>query len=104
MVTPACKGLPKKGVALKLVIDILKLRQAYLYRGDVYQRHPKAKCCKVMTMSFDAWLGNLTSNKDCLGILVEFQAFLTNMLGDRKCALIPQLQMDYNVIEVFLSL
>ena len=57
-----------------------------------------------MTMSFDAWLGNLTSNKDCLGILVEFQAFLTNMLGDRKCALIPQLQMDYNVIEVFLSL
>ena len=103
-ITPSYKGLPKKGIALQLVTDILKMRQSFIFRGDVYKKHPLATCAKVIEFTFREWLGNLTSNQDCLGILVENQAFLTNVLGDPSCTVVQQLSLDYNVIEVLLSL
>ena len=99
-VRPNPNGLPKQGVALQRLIDMMKTMHLFLYRGDIYFPHPDALVTKMFFLTAPAFLGHVIANKDFTGDLILHEVFLTKLLTDHNTTVIQQLQLDYDYIEV----
>ena len=73
----------------------------YLYRGEIWFKHPESLCTKVLLCSAKTYVGNLCGNEHFPEFL-DSMPFLERILGDASCTVIPQLELDVDVIEVLI--
>ena len=76
----------------------------YLFRGAIWYHHPQSQCTRVRFDSAKGFVGHLCANPDLIGELFDHMGFLEKLLADEQCTVIPQLQLDVDVIEVHLSI
>ena len=75
-------------------------RRQYLYRAEVWFQHPESKCTKVRLDDIDSWLGSLCANPLYQELLLERKDFLMKIMGDERCSVIQQLELDFDTFEV----
>lgn len=92
--------LSKNAEALQLVKDIMQAEGFYLYRGQIWFRHPLSRCTKVLYSTVSEFIGHLCANPENWEMLFDRMAFLTKLLSDGQCTIIEQLQIDPDTIEV----
>ncbi|KAK3726368.1 hypothetical protein QZH41_006070 [Actinostola sp. cb2023] len=71
-----------------------------LYRGDVYCKPRHSAYAYVYYKTLDAFLNYLTANRQLAEDLVGNIPAVSNILASDDCVIIPQLKIDFNLIEV----
>ena len=99
-VCPSSETMTKQGCAIQAVIDLMKEMQLYYFKGDFYFLHPEAIVTKVFFMTASGLLGHLIANKDYSGTMLPNSSFLNKIFEDESNTIIPQLEVDYDNIEV----
>jgi hypothetical protein len=73
-----------------------------LFRGEIWFPHPGSMCTKTKLASVEKYIGTRASNLSKGSLILDNMAFLTSALSDPRCALVPQLKLDIDAIEVIL--
>ena len=98
---PICTAqLSKNGLALELVQDVMKAHGYYLFRGQIWFRDPASRCTKTFLQDADRFLGHLISNPTYKAQLLDRKAFLNQVLSDKRCTIVPQVELDVDTVEV----
>jgi hypothetical protein len=71
-----------------------------LYKGDVYCKPPSSKYTYVYYKHIEAFLNQLSGNIRLAEELVGNIPAISNILSSDSCAVIPQIELDMNLIEV----
>ena len=94
-------GRPSKNcVALQRVKDIMQARGHFLFRGEVWFLYLQSQCTKTKLEAVDKYIGTLAANPDNVAILFDRMQFLIKVMGDERCGIIPQVELDVDTIEV----
>ena len=72
-----------------------------LYRGEIWFNHPDAMCTKTKFTSVKKFVSTLMGNTNVIDILDGKEDFLVKSLGDPKCSIMPQIEIDMDTIEVW---
>ena len=97
---PTNGRLSKNCVALQRVKDIMQARGHFLFRGEVWFLYLQSQCTKTKLEAVDKYIGTLAANPDNVAILFDRMQFLIKVMGDERCGIIPQVELDVDTIEV----
>ena len=78
----------------------MKRHGYYLYRGQIWFRDPESLCTKTFLEDADRFVGHLIANPSFKAELLDREAFLARVLTDKRCTMIPQVELDVDTIEV----
>ena len=101
MPPPSRHKLSRNHHALQRVIEMMGHNEHYLFRGEVWFRHPESVCTKVLLCGAKTYVGTICGNTN-FPELLDAMPFLEKILCDPQCVVIPQLEMDKDIIEVTL--
>lgn len=87
-------------LAIRSVEKAMKHLNCSLYNGDVYIKPECSKYTYVFYKNITDFLHQLSGNLKMAEILVGNIAPISNMLSNQSCAVIPQIKIDMNLIEV----
>lgn len=88
------------GKALQIFEDAMKKCGHMLYRGKVMKRIKGAKMTYRIYKSVPEYIQILLANRLFRSQIAQHSERLITMFGNPHCALVPQLEMDMNTIEV----
>ena len=75
-------------------------RGLYLYRGEIWFKDPHALCTKTRCCPVKEFVTTTMGNTGFIDILDGKEEFLVKLLADPKCAVLPQIEIDMDTIEV----
>ena len=78
----------------------MQLRRHSLYRGEIWFRHPDSTVTLTFLSTVNVYVGTLAANQEHAALLVDRMPFLIRVLGDPQCSIVPQIEIDVDVIEV----
>ena len=87
-------------VAVRTVENAMKHLNCSLHRGDIYTKPSCATYTYVQYKSVDDFLHQLSANAKLAQILVGQIGPISKILTSESCAVIPQIEIDNNLIEV----
>ena len=88
------------GKALQIFEDAMKKCGHMLYRGKVMKRIKGSKMTYRIYKSVPEYIQILLANRLFRSQIAQHSERLITMFGNPNCALVPQLEMDMNTIEV----
>ena len=83
-----------------LIIKAMQQLDCKLYRGEIYCKPKQAQLAYVFHKGVEGFLNTLTANKHLAEDLLGNIPSLVNILSNDDCAVVPQLKIDLNLIEV----
>lgn len=86
---------------MECVKKIMQLRRHSLYRGEIWFRHPDSTVTLTFLSTVNVYVGTLAANQEHAALLVDRMPFLIRVLGDPQCSIVPQIEIDVDVIEVW---
>lgn len=99
---PIGKSLCRQSQALERVKEYMQSNNHYLFRGEIWFIHPDSCVTRVKLSSVKEYLGYLFNKPGLENLVTQNRKFLLDVLGDVKCTVYPQLEMDNDVIEVII--
>ena len=85
---------------LQVVQDVMVSSSHLLHRGEVYYRHPQATVTYTPLCSVHQYVDSLMQNPDIMPLLISHHVNLKKLLGSPDCEVVPQLILNYDLIEV----
>ena len=93
----AAQGIEK---AVRVVEYAMERLDHVLYRGDVYKRPENAKFAYTFYKTVDMYIDELLANPAICSVIVRHRRELKDILGKKHCAIIRQIELDLDLIEV----